>query len=309
MTTAIRIGVLLCVLMASGGSAAAQIITPTKASSNAANQLETAEKSVDQLRAKGAPSTTIARAQAEVDRLRAETKDESAPTNGFLPQASFLAGSTSGQVSVDAATLYFKEAKWRFYLRSTLSTDIASKSDDDEQSAADALKKTLDDRIKNALNDPYGGLLYLAAGRMFSVTADQADPSRGWFVDARGGAKFVQVPGAGGSGNYRVTPFLVGSVGLRLSEPLWYDTDGKKSAGRLDASVSYVRNHVLDKSVSGLFNPDETGKIALSDKTNSVNVALGLSITDSVGLIVSGTAWSSAKLDRTFAIGLSLLNK
>jgi len=222
-----------------------------------------------------------------------------APKNTFLTQAGFEGATGTGHVTLDAATLYFKGGKSRLYVRSTLPTTpaVAEEKDDDG----------LDGQIKSALNDPYGGLLYLAAGGMVPLNADPADSSRGLFLDFRAGAKFVQLPEKLSETSYRVTPFLVWSGGLRLSEPLSYDADGLEPAGRLDASVSFVVNRVLDRTVSALFTADDKGNVALATATRSVNVALGLTIKENIGLVASGTAWSSSHLDRRFVLGVTLL--
>jgi len=305
-------------LMVPAGVASAQVFTPTGPASATLRRLEA------ELRAKQAevdPHGVKVMSLPEGERKAAEIRaaeefaalaarietEERKSTGAFLTQAGFEGGTASPQIAIDAASLFFKGGKARLYVRSTLPT-AAQPS---KASAAEAtLNASLDDRIKSALNDPYGGLLYLATGTMIRLPQakpDAPDSGRGLFADFRAGAKFIQLPESAASNSYRAAPFLVASGGLRFSELLWFDPDGTEQAGELQASVAFVLNHVLDSSVSALFSPDDSGRVALRPTTGSLNVSIGLAITGSIGLTVNGTAWSSGNLERRFALGVTLL--
>jgi len=245
-----------------------------------------------------ARSNRLQVATAEIDKLDAAIDEEAAearrPGSLFLTQAGFEGGTGGGQVSIDAAHLFFRNATTRFYLRSTLPTDVDKSS---EPSGA------LEDRIKAALSDPYGGLLYLSVGQMIRLpdATEGASYDEGVFLDLRSGSKFVQLPGTATGGIHKATAFAAVSAGLRVRESLW--TTGAQQAGMFELSALLVANRAIDRSVSEL--TDVGGE--LSGWPTSLNVSIGLQLSEGIGLTLRGSPWTNKPLSKDFAIGVTLI--
>lgn len=243
--------------------------------------------------------------EATKDAAKAEQASNPEPRTLFLSQAGLEGGTTGPQISIDAAHLYFRNGRTVFHLRSTLPTN---------PEADTAPVGTLDERIKSAVSDPYGGLLYLAVGQRTPVCL-HSDVARqrvckakrpndnGWFFDVRGGAKFVQLPGDAGNAGLRASAFGVLSGGLRLRQSLWLDEFASEEAGLLEVSANIVVNRAIDRTVSPLVG--EGGE--LSGWPTGLDLAIGLRLVGNIGLTLRGTPWTNKPLSREFTIGLSLL--
>lgn len=276
--------------------ASAQVITPTVMPLNdesLKSEIEKLRKELAALETAGAAEARTRAIKTQIDAL--ERADSQKGRNGavFLSQAGFEGGTTGPAVSIDTAHLFFNNRQTRLYLRSTLPT---------ESVAAAEPEGTLNDRIRAAVLDPYGGLLYVAVGKLIPVDGQNHGPDQGLFFDLRAGAKFVQLPGEASGGTYKATAFGLISAGARVRQTLWPTPDAANGVGTIEASALLVANRAVDRAVSPLV--DHNG--ALAGWVMGLNIGIGIELVDGVVLTLRGTPWSNKDLSKDFTIGFVL---
>lgn len=265
---------------------------------------------------RAAAQTRITGLQATVDALERQRQEVSkandGPRGSFLTQAALngIVNEGSPEVSIQAADLFFNNT-FRVYLRSTLSTDIESKEAAEEAIgvAAEDAESAVEERIKSALLDPYGGLLYLATGGFRQVMGQDisGQKPRGLFVDARGGVKAVQIE-ASQAENNSVVPFATVSAGLHFQWPVWDDpmqSTDDASVGDVVVGATWVSNAVLDKSASAVFTGDDP---VLNRWTHTLAFTAGISLKGVAKLTFTGNPWSSTSLlGKRYTVGLAIV--
>lgn len=260
--------------------------------------------------------TRISELEANVAALRKQREAESQGDGGrrgsFLTQAALdgIVNEGSPEVSIQAADLFFNDT-FRVYLRSTLSTDVGSEEAEttEETAGDDDAVAAVEERLKSALLDPYGGLLYLATGGFHQVLGQTlpGQKPRGLFLDARGGVKAVQIEESQAESN-SVVPFAAISAGLHFQWPVWDDptqTTDDASVGDVVVGLTWVSNAVLDKSASDLFTGDDP---ALDRWTHTLAFTAGISLNGVAKLTFTGNPWSSTSLlGKRYTVGLAIV--
>ena len=319
----------LCLSLGWISDAFPQVFTPVRPPSGSQSQeqrrleaeleLRRAEAELEQ--AKAEPDAQ-ARAKAETaanEKLARIRQQPALPSTGdgraggsFLTQAALqgIVNESNPELSLQAAELYFNET-FRVYLRSTLSIDNGDE-DEEEDSQSDTSDTTaaLEDRIKSALLDPYGGLLYLTTGAFRSIFAKPlaaGEKPRGLFVDGRTGVRAVQIAEEQ-SENNSIVPFATMSAGLVFQWPVWPKptlSSDDDSVGDFVFGLTWVSNAALDKSVSAMFSGDEP---VLDRWTHTLALTAGISLKGMAKLTFTGNPWSSnSVLGKRFSVGLAIV--
>lgn len=299
----------------------AQIITPGSPVSETTRLRERLRTEIDVLQGISkeaatagleAPAVTTAR-QTLITQKQAElTKAETTTNKGadFLRQGGFNFGTGASEISIQAADLYFTRSI-RFFLRSTLPV---KKEEGGEEAAEPGTTPTIDENIKAALGNPYGGLVYATIGyvprlHVKGVSLGRTEPDYGVFLDMRAGFKAIEIPKekAATDGKFEVTPFYTSSVGLRVQMPLFNNAAVDAKAGDFGFAASWVWNAVSDLSVSDLFKADATGAVALERHVQALHVAVGIVLSDVAYLSLEGTPKTNSNLGTRWMVGLNLL--
>ena len=232
----------------------------------------------------------------------AQSPDDTGDTGAeFLTQAALSAGSTTPEVALQAIDLFFSR-HYRFYLRTTLPV---TRSEERTDTAAESGSTQISDSLKSALLDEYGGLLYTAAGtyrKLFTGWRPYAeDENHGVFLDARAGAKFVDVsqPAPDTSDDLsesRVAPFYTGMVGVRLVLPLYRDPQASAHhlAGGFSLGIAATGNIAADPDASPLFASDTPEAWRLPRRMGAVNVSMAISLPGLAYVSLTATPWTSA---------------
>lgn len=237
--------------------------------------------------------------------------------NGFLlTQAALTSGTTKPELSIQAADLFLANDWARVYLRSTLQLEAderekQSESAGDTETSEEDATRAVKDRIRSALLDPYGGLLYIAGGGYVPVgkaVLESRRKPRGFFVDVRGGVRAVQLSDAGQDEDTSVGAFATTSFGLQFQSPVWnapgQDTDDD-AVGDFVAGLAVVVNRVMDDATSALFSGDEH---PLEKETATLQLHLGLSLKGLARIVLAGNPWASSKaLGKRWTIGVNVL--
>lgn len=325
-------------------TAAAQVFTPTRvpisetaesermrdelAQARQELRVEREQEAIAQSQAvRGMESRTEAAATAAAARIRtleanvarlenlANTPDRAR----FLTQGALegLVREDAPTVSIQAADLFLdRSGVFRVYLRSTLSTEAEDEEEEGEDEDSDQTEAAaaLEERIKSALLDPYGGLLYFTTGALRQVAGPVATPEqtpRGLFLDIRGGVKAVELSEGTAEERNPVVPFATFSAGLTFQWPVWNSisdaSDDNNSVGDVVFGLTWVGNGVLDKDASDLFTGDEP---KLDEWTNTLALSAGISLKGIAKLTFTGNPWSSnSSLGKRFTVGLTLVRE
>ncbi|MEZ5293879.1 MAG: hypothetical protein R2745_22540 [Vicinamibacterales bacterium] len=251
--------------------------------------------------------------------------ETSSAAASFLPFAGLSAGHSTPQVSAQLADLYFTN-RWRLYLRSTFQakkadtvSEATTGTDDDAAagtglSAGQAAAK-VDDKVRNAMLDPFGGDLNLTAGYYAKVPTpglegDANDEQHGLFLDARGGLKLIELPEQTltlNEGRSSVTPFYTASVGVRLRLPTYLDRFVHNRAGAAELAAVLATTGIVDRSASALFS--RNGDPApLPQRVNVLHVSLGLDVNNTVQIGLSGNVWSNTGLKKRVAVEFNVVS-
>lgn len=317
---------MLCLSLGWTADAFPQVFTPvrppiapeTPESKRVANDLETLRAEVELERAQRNKDPQAEKlANEKLERMRQEqavSTADNGPTGSVLTQAALqgIVNENNPELSIQAAELYFNRT-FRVYLRSTLTMD---EGDEDEEEAADGeaddgdAGSALEDRIKSALLDPYGGLLYLTTGAFHPVlsgTVAEGERPRGLFLDARTGVRAVQVEDKA-SENNAIVPFATVSAGLVFQWPVWPKptlSSDADSVGDFVFGLTWVSNAVLDKSASTMFSGDDA---VLDRWTHTFALTAGISLKGLAKLTFTGNPWSSNDaLGKRFSVGLAIV--
>ncbi|MGH9349270.1 MAG: hypothetical protein ACRD26_18600 [Vicinamibacterales bacterium] len=273
-----------------------------------------AHETTPEHRARVAASSTVASLVA------ARTAALAAPqrSNAFLlTEAALTSGTTEPELSLQVANLFLGNDWARVYLRSTVPLEAEERDEQpenagDTETSEDDATQAVKDRIRSALLDPYGGLLYIAGGGYVPVGKAVLEPGkkpRGFFVDVRGGVRAVQLTEAAQDENTSIGAFATGSIGLQFQSPVW-DAPGEEidddAVGDFVAGLALVVNRVMDDATRGLFSGDEH---PLEKETTTVQLHVGVSLKGLGRIVLTGNPWASSKaLGKRWTIGLTVLN-
>lgn len=251
-------------------------------------------------------------AQLQATAPAAADADTSTRAASFLPFAGLTGGRTTPQASAQLADLYFTH-RWRLYMRSTFQakkaeTPAEAEDQTSDGDAADAAAK-VDDKVRNAMLDPFGGDLNLMAGYYRKVPTpflegDANDAEHGLFFDARAGLKLIELPEQTltlNEGPSSITPFHAASVALRLRLPTYFDRLVQKRAGAVELAAVFASTGIVDRSASALFTRSGD-TVPLPRQVRVLHVSLGVDITDVVQLGLSGNVWSNTGLKKRVAV-------
>lgn len=251
-----------------------------------------------------------------------DSDEEAASTfaASFLPFAALTAGNTAPQASAQLADLFFTN-RWRFHMRSTYQPKKAETKDEGEaaegaEPTAEELAKKVDDKVRNAMLDPFGGDLNLAFGHYSKVRTpffegNANDAEHGLFIDARAGMKLIELPEQSltlNEGPSSITPFYTASLGVRLRLPTYFDRLIQHRAGATELGIVYGLTGIVDRTASTLFSRTE-GVAPLPRQVRVLHVSLGVDITDIVRLGLSGNVWSNTGLTKRVMAEFSVLSK
>jgi hypothetical protein len=247
--------------------------------------------------------------------------DDSAAAATFLPFAGLSGGGTAPQVSAQIADMYFTN-RWRLYVRSTFQAKKAAADDEagtpeagDTPSTPEDAAAQIDDKVRNAMLDPFGGDLNLTAGYYSKLSTpflegDANDAEHGAFVDARAGLKLIEVPEETltlNDGPSSVTPFYTASLGLRVRLPTYLDRFIQRRAGAAELAAVFATTGIVDRGASALFS--RTGAPApLPRQVRVLHVSLGVDITNVVQLGLSGNLWSNTGLKKRVAVEFNVVS-
>jgi len=300
--------------------AGAQAFTPMTPRQPTSGRLEELRRQLRGAQAVGAASVfandvrDAARDQVLTLQDQIATEEEKAAKKGkdFMRQGGFNFGDDSGSVTLQAADLFLSR-DFRFFLRSTvpIETDEEKEGEEAEEGGSEP---SIDDAIKSALTDPYGGTFYATLGWLprvipwpFGGNAGDGTlkPWYGAFADVRAGIRAVNIPGTEEGDERRIAPFYTVSIGPRLQLPMFGDQEGKVQAGDLGLAMLWVGNWVADDGVSTLFSgPTPTLRTGSHHWTLSAAVLLG----ENAYISLEGTtSISESELGRRWVLGLHLL--
>lgn len=243
----------------------------------------------------------------------------------LLPAATVASSDTSTQLAIQAGQFFFSN-RWRLYVRSTVTVEEGSgKAADEsgqvenagegagEDAAPDAAD--LEDRIRLALQDPYGGLLNVSTGYFRKLptrylSGDANDLEHGLFFDGRVGMRFLDlsgeqagIPSAGGA----FTGFYSTTAGLRLVLPLFFDRGLERRAGGFELATTWVSTAISNRSASSLFQAAADRPAVLPRVINSVHLSTAISLPAWANIEVSGILWSNADFQKKFMVGVNLI--
>lgn len=259
----------------------------------------------------------LAQKRDDVAKEIVKAQTEAASGADFLRQGGFAFGTGASELTLQAADLFFSK-HLRFFLRSTVPVTA---DDDAQQEAGQTPALTVDDNIKGALGSPHAGLVYTSVGFLPRIPTQKDDKGNwtrrslgrteaqyGLFADVRFGVKAIELPKTGSTGTapivHEVTIFYTGNAGLRLELPLFNDAAATSQAGGFGLAVLGVWNRATDPSVSQLFSGDNP---KLRKDTGSLNVSVGVLLSNIAYLSLEGTAWTSSTLGKKWTLGLNLL--
>lgn len=237
----------------------------------------------------------------------------------LLPTATVASTDSSTQLAIQAGQFFFSN-RWRLYVRSTVTVEGGARAATDDggggsadEAAPDA--SALDDRIRLALQDPYGGLLNISTGYFRKLptrylTGDANDLEHGVFFDGRVGMRFLDlsgelagIPKSGGA----FTGFYSATGGLRLLLPLFFDRGLERRAGGFELATTWVSTAVSNPSASPLFQATDGRAAVLPRFINSVHLSTAISLPAWANIEVSGTLWSNAAFEKKFMVGVNLI--
>lgn len=227
----------------------------------------------------------------------------------YLPFAGLAGGTAKPQVSVQAAELFLSN-RWRVYLRSTLQATTQPAADS-TKAGADAV----DDKVRSAMLDPFGGTLNLTGGYYRKLPTPfldghANDAEHGVFADVRGGFKLIELPEQTltlTKGPTAVTPFTTASAGVRMRLPVYADRERRTAAGSVELGAAVSMSRISDTGASALFTGVAGAPAVLPQNVRAAHLSVALQLSKVANIALSATTWSNTDLKRRVIVEMNLV--